>query len=220
MAKPDKYPRWADVGGSITEPSSGKKDVGWVVAEKPPAQYFNWLLNLIYLWIVWFDGMFGTESAPRTMSLGLSAGFVTDETTSWYRETFTGTDVGNWKNDTVNAWIGFTLPLNAGCSVKEVRVYGKASSSGTLKASLHHNAVNLGGPSITLTDYGDPEAGTGSVTSITGTTFVQEIKYVFDTPVSIGLFENLWLRLQSTGTMATAHHIYHVEVDYFDEGSP
>jgi hypothetical protein len=56
MPKPSSLPRWANVGGAIVEPSPGKKDVGWVPPERPGAQYFNWLLNLIYQWIVWLDG--------------------------------------------------------------------------------------------------------------------------------------------------------------------
>ena len=52
--KPSKYPRWADVGGNIVEPSEAKKNIGWII-EKPPHNFFNWLLNLIYQWILYFD---------------------------------------------------------------------------------------------------------------------------------------------------------------------
>lgn len=54
-AKPSSVPRWADVGGAIVEPSSGKKDIGWAAGERPPAQFFNWLLNLIYQWILYLS---------------------------------------------------------------------------------------------------------------------------------------------------------------------
>src|SRR5260221_10162312 len=64
MAKPSSLPRWADSGGAITEPSSGKKDVGWV-AEKPPYQYFNWLLNLIYTWLLWLDRITSADGIKR-----------------------------------------------------------------------------------------------------------------------------------------------------------
>lgn len=53
--RPSLQPRWADSGGSIVQPTSAKKDVGWVGNEKPPAPFMNWLLNLIYLWILYFD---------------------------------------------------------------------------------------------------------------------------------------------------------------------
>ena len=31
--------------GDTTEPSSTKKDLGWLVGEKPPAEWLNWLMN-------------------------------------------------------------------------------------------------------------------------------------------------------------------------------
>ena len=58
-SKPSLTPRWANVGGDITEPASGKKDIGHVVAEKPPAQYLNWLFNLAWQWFEYLkDGAF------------------------------------------------------------------------------------------------------------------------------------------------------------------
>lgn len=54
--RPSGYPRWADTGATaITEPPSGKKDVGWAVAEKPPAQFMNFLMNNYYQWILYLD---------------------------------------------------------------------------------------------------------------------------------------------------------------------
>jgi len=57
-AKPGSLPRWADVGGAIVTPSSGKLDKGWVTAERPPAQYLNWYQNLVYLWVVFINAFF------------------------------------------------------------------------------------------------------------------------------------------------------------------
>jgi hypothetical protein len=62
-------PRWADtVAGDpskVSEPPSGKKDIGWIVGEKPPAQWKNWLLLQCYNWLVWLDA-FETESHTWT----------------------------------------------------------------------------------------------------------------------------------------------------------
>ena len=56
VAKPTNLPRWADtVPANRVEPTSGKKDVGWVPGEKPPAQYKNWLLYTIYQWCEWLN---------------------------------------------------------------------------------------------------------------------------------------------------------------------
>jgi hypothetical protein len=56
MPEPSTLPRWATDGGTTTEPSSGKKDTGWVQGERAPAKWFNWLFNVIYLWLVWLRG--------------------------------------------------------------------------------------------------------------------------------------------------------------------
>ena len=54
-AKPTK-PRWADGNASYaTEPSSGKKDTGWLSGEKPPFQYMNWLFLKNNEWITFFE---------------------------------------------------------------------------------------------------------------------------------------------------------------------
>jgi hypothetical protein len=51
MAKPD-YVGWIpDNTTNIVEPPDGKKDAGWAPVEKPPAQYFNWLFNLLSQWV-------------------------------------------------------------------------------------------------------------------------------------------------------------------------
>lgn len=56
MARPSEYPRWEAAPADIINPPEAKKDVGWNVAgEKPPRQWFNWLWNLIYLWLVYLD---------------------------------------------------------------------------------------------------------------------------------------------------------------------
>ena len=69
-------PRWADTVAAdptkVVEPASGKKDIGWAVAEKPPAQWKNWLLLQIYNWLVWLDA-FETESHTWTKLQTLTA---------------------------------------------------------------------------------------------------------------------------------------------------
>ena len=53
--KPDKIPKWADAAASITEPSDGFKNAGWVFNSKPPAAYENWKSKLIGDWFKWID---------------------------------------------------------------------------------------------------------------------------------------------------------------------
>lgn len=50
------YPAGSDAwSGTPTgvEPSSGEKGTGFVPAERPPAQFFNWFMHLAGLWVQW-----------------------------------------------------------------------------------------------------------------------------------------------------------------------
>ena len=59
MAKPSSKPAWT-VGnpsfGTVTvEPSAGKKQNGWDIAERPARQFMNWLFFNIGEWIDYFE---------------------------------------------------------------------------------------------------------------------------------------------------------------------
>lgn len=67
MPAPDTIPEWAldddypmdaePEEGTPTkvEPSSGKKATGWRPSEMPPAQYLNWWMWLVGMWIDWLQ---------------------------------------------------------------------------------------------------------------------------------------------------------------------
>lgn len=61
MPKPTVLPRWASGAAAVVEPASGKKDVGWLVGERPPAQYENWRGELVYDWLNWIDPLLTTN---------------------------------------------------------------------------------------------------------------------------------------------------------------
>jgi hypothetical protein len=73
--KPSDLPEWASgAEADITEPSSGKKSLGWVLGEFPPHNVFNWIQNLFYQWIAFLqnysanhrhDGGSSDLSAPK-----------------------------------------------------------------------------------------------------------------------------------------------------------
>lgn len=71
LAKPTKKPRWADNGGAITEPSEAKKDVGWIV-EKPPYQFFNWIFNILYQWVNYFESVSDLNKSKYDYYVGAS----------------------------------------------------------------------------------------------------------------------------------------------------
>jgi hypothetical protein len=66
MSKPTVLPEWATSGSAaVVEPLIAEKQLGWVAATKPPAQWFNWWFKLVYQWIVWLDAF---ESTAHTWS--------------------------------------------------------------------------------------------------------------------------------------------------------
>lgn len=52
--RPSQDFEWA-TSGLKTDPGAGKKDVGFLTAEKPPARWFNYLFNLIAQWLGYLD---------------------------------------------------------------------------------------------------------------------------------------------------------------------
>lgn len=56
MSRPDQLPEWASgTGADRTEPPSGQKETGWQSGQVPPAGWWNWWANLVYLWLVYID---------------------------------------------------------------------------------------------------------------------------------------------------------------------
>jgi len=76
--KPTDVARWANNGGAITVPSSGKQDVGWLTGERPPAQYKNWLANQAWRWHKFVDALF-TDGGN---SDGIAAGNADQQNTA------------------------------------------------------------------------------------------------------------------------------------------
>jgi hypothetical protein len=64
----------------VVNPPSGKKDIGFDVAEKPPAQWLNWLLYNTYNWLVWLDA-FETEAHTWTQLQTLQRGATLTQAT-------------------------------------------------------------------------------------------------------------------------------------------
>lgn len=73
MAKPTKLPEFNSGLANQTEPSGGKKILGWTLNEIPPSGYFNWLFYYIYLWLKWID-----DGVWTAISLTLSGALTVD----------------------------------------------------------------------------------------------------------------------------------------------
>ena len=56
MAKPASKPNWTDGDAAkVTEPTVGKKLLGWIADERPSFKFMNWLFYNITEWIDYFE---------------------------------------------------------------------------------------------------------------------------------------------------------------------
>ena len=85
MAKPAYYPEWATE--DTTLPATGQtnkvrprevlRTTGWDKGQIPTCEEWNWILNNVYNWSVYFDGLLGTPTnlaTANTLSLRDSTG--------------------------------------------------------------------------------------------------------------------------------------------------
>jgi hypothetical protein len=49
----DRILDWAS-GGTATDPGGSKESAGWVVSERPPAYWWNWILSSFGQWLTYF----------------------------------------------------------------------------------------------------------------------------------------------------------------------
>lgn len=65
MSRPTKLPLWATVSGAaIAEPPDSLKNTGWVPFQVPPAEYFNYEMNLVGQWLSYFSGSYADLLSP------------------------------------------------------------------------------------------------------------------------------------------------------------
>jgi hypothetical protein len=50
----DRILDWAS-GGTTTDPGGAKEAAGWTVSERPPAYWWNWILNSFGQWLTWSE---------------------------------------------------------------------------------------------------------------------------------------------------------------------
>jgi len=55
--KPTSLPTWATDAGTTVEPSAGQKAAGFSVGTRPPARWWNWLMNVVYQWCNYVNEM-------------------------------------------------------------------------------------------------------------------------------------------------------------------
>lgn len=67
MAKPSEVVEWPATG-HIQEPPGAKKTEGWLGGNQPPAEFLNWLFNVLGQWSVYVNGFESTEVVTWALS--------------------------------------------------------------------------------------------------------------------------------------------------------
>lgn len=189
--KPTTLPRWAeDTGGNqvnISTPPSGKQDVGWLTAEKPPSQWFNYLFNLIYRWCAYLrDGIFVGEAGEPGITVtggsGDEIGAVVTGSGAGVGATITGGATGGGATITAgggnNNGLTVTgsgtekaiLATGGGSSGTAVRAIAGAPNGSAVDASASGTGVTLFAESTGAGDAmeADASAGSGNALVVTG----------------------------------------------------
>ncbi len=129
MAEPASLPEWDTDETNITVPTAELVD-GWAVDQEPPSGFFNWWMNLVYLWIVYFRA---ASPFTQTISIPLKA---PANATPLADATVSGADV--WS-------VG--IPIQVGKIITAIRVRMKDAGGTTFRMNLV--AVTDGTPSVT-----------------------------------------------------------------------
>jgi hypothetical protein len=150
-------PRWADTSSNVTEPASGKKDIGWIVNEVPPSSYQNWLQKTTGDWFKWVQEKFvddttftSGEGVLSTKRIRVKSAQVDED--SIIGQTFnTGTyaPTGGYAGvvGTDGAYAG-SFPVKTGVfGFGENGVYGEGITNGVQGISL--NGYGVKGSSVT-----------------------------------------------------------------------
>jgi len=236
VAKPTlEEARWGETAGgtpsaNLIEPTSGKKDAGWVDDEQPDAEQVNWTLRALYLWAKYVDG--GVFDGVISFPDGLSAG------TSLEVDTATAVDLsaaGSIALPARREWLSLAdgaVPVGVGAgavvyddghlamaadsyydvpinlcdndSISHVAVYFKRVTGGSFGATLFTRSLTGAGDSAQV--YKDMSGGTGSATSSDlGTSPTSgSLPYTVSVPV--------YLRL--TCPAGSTAHVYAVSVTH------
>lgn len=130
-------PQWADGGGAdVVEPAGGKKSLGWVDGEAPPAEYFNWLQRQTFLWIEWFSQLL---TAAASGDINLDGTFTNYFSACDKAMLSTINDAHDHPSSASNRWKLVLLLPTAGTS--RVRLYVGEGTGSTSYWCITINAV-------------------------------------------------------------------------------
>lgn len=167
MPKPASLPVWAtdanfaapgkpwDGTPTKVSISAGRQAAGWAPVDAPPAQHLNWMLNLIYLWLAWLNGIFGADD-----SLQVSTVYETDpqehghHASAWIASAATGGTYNGsiWTFAGVSALSSPMTYLRPGDHITGITWVYDRGGAGTVSVRLERRPIIGGGEAAVQTD--------------------------------------------------------------------
>jgi hypothetical protein len=192
MTRPLTFPRWADAGGAIVVPTSGKLDIGFVPGERPPAQYVNWFQNLDYQWLQYLDGQVGGGEKAVGLALGQGAtGIATSGMPLFAKST--------------GAYLFTTdaIDLAVGCRINFVRIRVYKAGASDVHVLLNKYATNV------VLSVGVPApVNIMPATAVTGgATTYQDSTCAVSSPVAITTGEKWYIQVDGSDTGDIVMHL-------------
>ena len=112
---------WAS-GGTVTDPGAGKEATGWVIDDRPPANWWNWILSSFGNWLRWFE----STGTPRAV-----VRVATDGTPTLTWHGVIGPTITSVTYSGFDAQINFSSPIVAVKEEAAVQVTGTGATSGS-----------------------------------------------------------------------------------------
>ncbi len=157
LTRPTVVPLWSTTVANRTDPGGVKKADGWVLSEKPPADFFNWIDGYQSDWLAWiderfFDGTGGPDELDlnpggvvrsldefRVETAGVLRPFaVIADVVERYSVSDKGTVVQTLKEAVSEVGTIITQGLAAGIQTKY------RNSAGLFRSDMQHDPVNGG----------------------------------------------------------------------------
>jgi hypothetical protein len=179
--RPTQDFEWA-TSGLKTDPGAGKKDVGFLVGEKPPARWFNYLYNLIAQWLGYLDDI---DHDAYELPLDISQRIVQSGT--W--TIGTGGAVTQ-AADGAACVVPITIPV--GFEIVTVRIRGQQTGGTDQFLCELHSAAGVGSGT---TDIGGTNGSSNS--GITGS--IQNVSFSPPAPVTTDLNTRYFVSVQTFG---------------------
>ena len=115
-----RIPDWAS-GGTRTDPGAGKEASGWTASERPPAQWWNWILSSFGQWLSWAETSIDAIE-PLIPLIPVAIGSVDSTGAAAYQKGVTISSFGYTGNDLL---INFSSALCTSATASSVHVSGR-----------------------------------------------------------------------------------------------